>query len=616
MRKRFVALWFIAAMAGAQAAPEAPPFEVTKDHVNVEVSADGSYVESREEAYRILDTRGIDLLHEHRLEFTQGLEAMQIVAAYTLKANGTRIDVPANGYLSGFGQSSEPGFQDEHIVSVFFPNLEVGDSVVLVTLRRQLVPLFASHFDFRQIFSRTVAQHDVRYSLTAPPSLPISVDASGLQGGDATIEDGKKQWVWTYESDTPVTIESDAVDESDFAPHLIVTTFADYGEVAKAYVDRSKAATAVTPEIQALADKLTQGATDKREKARILYDWVSANIAYVAIELGAGGFTPHAAKDVLANRFGDCKDHVTLLESLLKAEGIESEGALIDAGSKSYKLPAAASPLAFDHIITYLPQFNLYLDSTAQYAPFGVLPYEDAGKPVLRVEDGQLARAPVPTSETSRIHAVSEVTIGADGSVKGHGTLTASGALGVDMRRLMQFIPVGKENDLFRNMMGPGAEGTLDRGDPLKLEEPYVASATYSMPNAVTFPGPGALPFSLGFKPFYFTELVAGNLPAKRNSNYVCLSLSAQEDTTIKIPEGVKLIAIPDHAVLKADGILLTTDYDRSSPQVLHETVVLKLDHPEEFCTPEYYASVHDAIQKMANLLHRQIIYRGPSEEQ
>ena len=75
----------------------------------------------------------------------------------------------------------------------------------------------------------------------------------------------------------------------------------------------------------------------------------------------------------------------------------------------------------------------------------------------------------------------------------------------------MRSIPSGKEGQFFRNMMGPGAEGTLDRGDPMNLAEPYVATASYRLPSAIAVPGPGALPFSLSFKPFYFTELVAGN---------------------------------------------------------------------------------------------------------
>ncbi|MDE2184915.1 MAG: DUF3857 domain-containing transglutaminase family protein, partial [Alphaproteobacteria bacterium] len=383
MRNLVKALWLVAAMAVAGAAsqaaapaapsPAAPSFEIVKDHVDIEASADGSYAWSREESYRVLDTRGIELLHQRQLFYTQHFETFEIVAAYTLKANGQRIDVPKSGILSGYGLSSRPGFQDIVIVNVFFPNLEVGDTVMLETTRRQSIPWFAGQFDFRMELTRAVPMHDVHYTLTAPAAMRLVFDQTGFTAGPVQDLGDKKRWTWDYHNDTPVTLESDAVAESDFGPRLVMTSFPDYAAVAKAYGERSEPSAAVTPEITAMAGEITKGITDRRAQARAIYDWVSSHIAYVQIVLGAGGFTPHLAKDVLANRFGDCKDHTVLLEALLKAKGIASTPVLIRAGIMAYKLSSAPSPHAFDHVITYLPEFNLYVDSTAGIAPFGVL---------------------------------------------------------------------------------------------------------------------------------------------------------------------------------------------------------------------------------------------------
>ena len=76
---------------------------------------------------------------------------------------------------------------------------------------------------------------------------------------------------------------------------------------------------------------MTAGERDRRAQARKLYEWVSVNIRYVNIVLGAGGFVPHKAADVLKNGYGDCKDHVMLLEALLAAKGIKSSPVLIEA---------------------------------------------------------------------------------------------------------------------------------------------------------------------------------------------------------------------------------------------------------------------------------------------
>jgi len=88
--------------------------------------------------------------------------------------------------------------------------------------------------------------------------------------------------------------------------------------------------------------------------------------------VGSGGVVPHAADTVLDNFYGDCKDHVTLLEAMLTAVGIESSPALINSGN-AYHLPTAPALGTINHVITYIPSLDLYLDPTAAQTEFGYL---------------------------------------------------------------------------------------------------------------------------------------------------------------------------------------------------------------------------------------------------
>ncbi|MDE2184264.1 MAG: hypothetical protein KGJ78_14685, partial [Alphaproteobacteria bacterium] len=254
--------------------------------------------------------------------------------------------------------------------------------------------------------------------------------------------------------------------------------------------------------------------------------------------------------------------------------------------------------------------------STAGIAPFGVLPDQDAGRPVLKVATGEVTTTPAATAANSTIRAVSDVTIAADGTAQGSGKVTAAGALGVNVRAMIKSIPTGQDKLLINGLFGPTAEGTLDRGDPFNLTEPYVISATYRVPGAINVPGPGAVPFTLAFKPFSFTEIVGASLPASRNSDYFCPSLTAEEVTTFRFPQGFKLLSIPDSQVLATDGVRLQVDLERKDARTVTQTYTLKIEHPRATCTPEYYAGVRASLAKMANALHEQIIYKGPKAAQ
>ncbi|MEX0632225.1 transglutaminase family protein [Serratia ureilytica] len=115
----------------------------------------------------------------------------------------------------------------------------------------------------------------------------------------------------------------------------------------------------MTPGIQALADNITAGISDRREQAEALYRWVAQNIRYVAVYLGNGGLEPNSAQSILDNHYGDCKDHVVILEALLAAKGIASSPVLIgmDEGPILPKVPLLSR---FNHAITYVPEFKLY----------------------------------------------------------------------------------------------------------------------------------------------------------------------------------------------------------------------------------------------------------------
>jgi transglutaminase-like putative cysteine protease len=76
----------------------------------------------------------------------------------------------------------------------------------------------------------------------------------------------------------------------------------------------------VTPQIRSIAEAITKGKTTDDEKLRAIYEYASERIRYIGIDLGAGRYTPHAAEEVLANRYGDCKDKHTLFGAIRSAK--------------------------------------------------------------------------------------------------------------------------------------------------------------------------------------------------------------------------------------------------------------------------------------------------------
>ncbi|MBW8837301.1 MAG: transglutaminase domain-containing protein, partial [Burkholderia sp.] len=340
-----------------------------------------------------------------------------------------------------------------------------------------------------------------------------------------------------------------------------------------------------------------------------LYEWVSSHIRYVNIVLGAGGFLPHQAADVLKNGYGDCKDHVMLLQALLSAKGIKSSPVLIRAGESLYKLPSAASPFVFDHLITYIPEFQLFTDSTARYAPFGILPGSDAGKEVLIVSTGKVAPTPAIAAANTSITATSTLTVNADGSADTETKFITTGALSVDMRALMAALPPDRDGDFFRAALGPGSDGKFQRGQPETLGDSYEFTARYHAAHLANLPGPGALPAALAYKPFSFSQLVGLSMPESRQADYACASGTYREDITATLPASTSVAALPPAKSIATDGAMLQTSYENPSPNIVKHHVLLKLDRTP-VCRAADYARIKPSLSAMVSALFAQTLYK------
>src|SRR5262249_33757412 len=131
-------------------------------------------------------------------------------------------------------------------------------------------------------------------------------------------------------------------------------------------------------------------ADDERARAAKLYAWVRDHVRYCAIEIGMGGFVPHAAGEVHKARYGDCKDKATLLHTMLDVAGIKSRTVLVAAGSwpRRFRLPALGGN--FNHMIVVVDLKDgppVFADPTARTAAFGELPEEDEDRMLLPVSE-------------------------------------------------------------------------------------------------------------------------------------------------------------------------------------------------------------------------------------
>ena len=335
--------------------------------------------------------------------------------------------------------------------------------------------------------------------------------------------------------------EPGAVSASDINSYLGISSFPDWPAVGRAFCERAESQAKVTPEIAALAENITRGQASRRDQAQAIFDWIAANIRYVSISLGSGGLVPRSVQSIVANRYGDCKDHSTLMLALLAAKGIDAEYALININSSYRSLQTPV--LSFDHVIAYIPEFNLYSDPTANRTSFGMLPSVLHDKPVLRCARGNStsSRTPPAVAEANAVTVETQVTVHQDGSASGTAVTTAHGASAGALREFVASTEEkgGEEKvkEIFNSFQVRGTGG-MESPPSTDLANPYSVKTTFKLEDNYLGEDNArrvmAGPRVLGTTYLNMTSIFHG----VRHDDFVCFPASYRENVVYHLPSG------------------------------------------------------------------------------
>jgi tetratricopeptide (TPR) repeat protein/transglutaminase-like putative cysteine protease len=351
-------------------------------------------------------------------------------------------------------------YTDARQKHVTVPSLSVGDAVeydVVITS----TPVLAGQFWNTVYFSADTICLDEEVSLDVPREREIKYATPPAT--EFTVRDEGDRRIYHWKK-VPTIAKAAVNDNFRFdiktmlegfrpliLPHIFFSTFQSWSEVGNWYAELERDRRIPTPEIRAKADEIVRGKTGELEKAQALYNWVSANVRYVSLSFGVGRYQPHAASEVLANRYGDCKDKGTLLEAFFAAQGLRAQPVLINfATDLNEDVP---SPGQFNHLITYaqVAGKNIWLDSTVGVAPFGYLLPQLRDKQAL-VVTSDAAPALQKTPEALYVPTIYRVDVqgevNKDSKLDAKVTLETRGDLEVLYRLLYSTLPAAKFNAL------------------------------------------------------------------------------------------------------------------------------------------------------------------------
>jgi len=604
----FLTIFVVTSICSAASEPKIIPslFVMEKSITDYHVNADATSVQIDELQILVKDQLMVDALSTSEISFNSEYETVEVLEAYTILPSGERlmVDRKAIRLVDVDTDANSVHFSEYKKYTIIFPQVGPGARTYYKAKTISHKTILPGFFEARLAYSPETEYGFAEVTLSHDPAIKIYTHSRNLTGGRiADGSDGRIRYRYTFSQSERRVKEPAQVGLTDFAPMVTFSSFQTPYVLGDVLEELYAPKLVVTPKVQQMADEITVGITDKKAQARTLYNWVNKNIRYIALFLGDGGLVAHDAESILNNRYGDCKDHNVLLIAMLEAKGIHAISASVNLGS-SYGAPILGTVGPFNHEITYIPDWDLYLDSTQDLLPFGVLVGAESDKPTLLAALRKMGRTPNSSADKNRTVTYSKIAIAKDGQVTGSARAEYFGEHEYTARRRFEgYKGQGKET-MVRNHLNNFNEagtGTYELSDVYDLDKPFVVSSEFSISSMSNFPGPGAMTLPMGLAPGILTIRGYANPDFYATTPFVCSSYAFEEHYELNFDSNIRISRIPAGISyrLKSEGsdMEYTSSYSREG-QTIRVTRSLRSKQPSRVCQPDRMADF-EAIYKI-----------------
>ena len=551
------------------------------------------------------------------------LQHFKLLEAYTLKADGSKtqlteqdIKVQDGSVAAGYGVAQH----DTKITQGTFPNVAVGDSIYYSYTLTQHTPLLPEWHSFSGFLVPQLNYDSVSYTIRTINGAKLFVKATGKGWDTKQSADGDTE-TWVLKNASKSTFpETDWANSLQTMPMVMASSIENYAELGNRYAAIVEPMMATTDVIKQLSQTIVGSSQTDVEKIQKIYDWVRKNIRYVATYLGAGGWQPHTIDWILQNKYGDCKDHVLLLQALLKAQGIASQGALINTQAEYELQPIAIA--TFNHIIAYVPSLKLYLDPTSENTPYPQLTALNAGRPVVLIgltgltglNASSIARTPALEPAQQKVTAHAEIKIDTLGNAKVRYRYTGAGLIATDIRSRMKQIPAGMSGKAVSQML---QESGLKGSGFLKFNDPTLETETFSVEGHLTLSDvlpsteTGAIiPHVLALKLSTYPDMNNQFVADKRETAMMCNASDVTNTFEVAF-DGINILRLPKDLDIKSEFLDYTASYQKLN-DTSYKGAVRLVKKFNGVCTPAQYQTIRPIAGQIVQHMRQQVLYAKP----
>ncbi|HEX8411214.1 MAG TPA: DUF3857 domain-containing protein [Thermoanaerobaculia bacterium] len=387
------------ALVAAAERTEANDYSVVMllDEAEYVIDAEGGTRSRERIMMRVVTEAGVEWASEVRAGWAPWHSERPSIEARVVTRDGTVHPLDQSAVVEVPAGEETDIFSDGRILRAPLPAVATGSIIEYVITRTSRNPVPGAGTAVHYQFGGYTPYERTRVILDAPLTFePRVVNKTGLTPR-VEEKDGRRRTI--YEAGRIEGVR----EEDEYIPYDVATrgylafsTGKSWQDIATSYsaiVDKQIADSDLEKRVKAAIGN----STDRSEVVAKLLAAIQKDIRYAGVEIGEGSIVPRTPKQVLANKYGDCKDKAAMLVAMLRVAGFPAHVALVNAGTGFDVLPELPGMSYFNHAIVMVEgEPAIWVDPTDVFARAGELPLLDQGRMALiaKPETTTLTRTP------------------------------------------------------------------------------------------------------------------------------------------------------------------------------------------------------------------------------
>jgi transglutaminase-like putative cysteine protease len=538
------------------------------------------------------------------IQYSPKTQQLSVSRARIYRGEGRSIEADDLGE-SPVTDDSVAAYYDLRTRQYRFRDLNVGD---VIELEYTITPI-ANTNAYGHYFAELIAFGGVlpcdlqRYVLRAPIEIRLSSAEHLLSHAQLRRGRDENIYVWEKSRIAALIREPHSPSWSEQASYLHVSNFQSWPALGKWYADLIRPQFELNAELKRQVLEIVARHPNRLDRVAAIDELVLNNTRYVALEFGVYGFKPYPVSQTFSRRFGDCKDKASLMIALLRAAGIEAEIALVRTQRLGDIISKPASVSIFDHAIVYVPEFDLWMDGTAEFARLRELPVEDQGVMALTVGlDGQavLRRTPRSSAADNYSRRTINARLDADGTIHFSGATYVRGEDAPELRRHLEVreAKLGYVRDRLAQVL-PAVE-IHDVELPIGSSEAVSLSfsgdlATFRGRHVATLP-------SSWMERNYLTTVAPGT--SRTQDLLLEAPWTTEEEIHIQLPAGSRIASLPESQTITSAFGNAKLDYHIDGSEI---TVLSNVQFKQTRIPASQFSSFHGFAASLERAFHRNI---------